>query len=232
MSTVIKAGETGRLLRRLSTVDLVDYVQEGRAVVLEAERRAASIIEEAHRESERLSELASREGREAGHAKHTEVVRRMLGVRRELRQHVARGGEALPPRGLARHEVARREVGVLGRHDLAHGGAVHRDAERVRRRVRLDVPHAAAHVRIDREEAVADADLARGGLRHIDLDDLEAVVRGQSLEKRIANIAVGPSTVRGQPENTAAIARAYLSTIDLRRLSSGGAHLHRAIAAG
>jgi len=68
MSTVIKVGEAGQLLRRLSTVDLVDYVQEGRGLVLEAKRRAASIIEEANRESERLHEVARREGYEIGYA--------------------------------------------------------------------------------------------------------------------------------------------------------------------
>lgn len=76
MSTVIKAGEAGPLLRRLSTVDLADYVQEGRGLVLEAKRRAASIIEDASRESERLREVARREGHEAGHAKGEEEGRR------------------------------------------------------------------------------------------------------------------------------------------------------------
>jgi len=68
MSTVIKVGEAGPLLRRLSTVDLADYVQEGRGLVLEAKRRAASILEEANRESERLQEAARREGHELGYA--------------------------------------------------------------------------------------------------------------------------------------------------------------------
>lgn len=76
MSTVIKAGEAGQLLRRLSTVDLADYMQEGRGLVLEAKRRAASIIEEANRESKRLREVAHREGHEAGHAEGEEEGRR------------------------------------------------------------------------------------------------------------------------------------------------------------
>lgn len=76
MSTVIKAGEAGELLRRLSTVDLADYLQEGRGLVLEAKRRAASIIEDANRESDRLREVARREGYEAGHGKGAEEGRR------------------------------------------------------------------------------------------------------------------------------------------------------------
>ena len=76
MSTVIKAGEAGQLLRRLSTVDLADYMQEGRGLVLEAKRRAASIIGEANRESKRLREVAHREGHEAGHAEGEEEGRR------------------------------------------------------------------------------------------------------------------------------------------------------------
>ena len=76
MSTVIKAGETGQLLRRLSTVDLADYVQEGRGLVTEAIRRAASTIEEAKREADRLQETAQREGYEVGHTKGEEEGRR------------------------------------------------------------------------------------------------------------------------------------------------------------
>ena len=40
------------------------------------------------------------------------------------------------------------------------------------------------------------------------------------VQRRIANISVGGSTVRGQPEGTVAIVRKYLSRIDLRKFST------------
>ena len=41
------------------------------------------------------------------------------------------------------------------------------------------------------------------------------------VQRRVANISVGPSAVRGQPKKTAEIARAYLSSIDLQEFSTG-----------
>jgi len=76
MSTVIKAGEAGPLLRRLSTVDLADYVKEGRGLVIEAKRRATSIIEDAKREALRMHEDAERKGYAVGYAKGEEEGRR------------------------------------------------------------------------------------------------------------------------------------------------------------
>lgn len=67
MSTVIKAGQAGRVLQRLSTVDLADHLAEARAVLTDAERRAAQIIAHAERDAERLREEAHQGGYQAGH---------------------------------------------------------------------------------------------------------------------------------------------------------------------
>jgi flagellar assembly protein FliH len=72
MSTVIKKGETGRLLQRLCSLDLADHLAEARHVVAAARREAQGIVAKAKGESVRLREearrLGHREGREQGHA--------------------------------------------------------------------------------------------------------------------------------------------------------------------
>jgi flagellar assembly protein FliH len=49
MSTIIKAGESGPVLRALATVDLADHLSEARDVLRRARLEAARILEEAHR---------------------------------------------------------------------------------------------------------------------------------------------------------------------------------------
>lgn len=73
MSTVIKAGKSGTLLRSLATVDLADHLSEARAVLQRARVEAVSILENAHREAaERAAagnrdiERAKSEAREEG----------------------------------------------------------------------------------------------------------------------------------------------------------------------
>lgn len=67
MSTVIKAGEAGPVLQRLSTVDLADHLGEARAIIADAERRAAEIIAHAKRDADRARENAHETGHEAGY---------------------------------------------------------------------------------------------------------------------------------------------------------------------
>ncbi len=63
MSTVIKAGEAVRIVKRLSTVDLADHLAEARAVVAEARQRASQIISDAEAQAARMLD----ESRESGH---------------------------------------------------------------------------------------------------------------------------------------------------------------------
>ena len=67
MSTVIKAGEAGRILRRLSTVDLADHLAEARAVIDEAKRRGVQIVARAEEAARRALDQARDEGRQAGY---------------------------------------------------------------------------------------------------------------------------------------------------------------------
>ncbi|MGB2987052.1 MAG: FliH/SctL family protein [Phycisphaerae bacterium] len=67
MSTVIRAQEAGRILGRLSTVDLADHLAEARAVVEAAQRRAAQIIAEAEARMDRVLADAEESGYQAGY---------------------------------------------------------------------------------------------------------------------------------------------------------------------
>lgn len=67
MSTVIKAGQTGPILHRLSTVDLADHLAEADTVIEEAKRRAARIVADAKVQADRIREEANRSGYEIGH---------------------------------------------------------------------------------------------------------------------------------------------------------------------
>ena len=67
MSTVIKVGQAGPLLRRLSTVDLADHLAEAKAIIAEAKRQAAQTVSEAKRKSEQALAQARESGHRAGH---------------------------------------------------------------------------------------------------------------------------------------------------------------------
>lgn len=67
MPTVIKAKETGPILKRLSTVDLADHLAEARAVVEEAKRRAEQIKADAKVQAGQVLEEARKAGYESGY---------------------------------------------------------------------------------------------------------------------------------------------------------------------
>ncbi len=67
MPTVIKAGETGPVLKRLTTVDLADHLAEARTVVEQAKRRAAGIVAHARAERESIFDEAKRSGHQTGY---------------------------------------------------------------------------------------------------------------------------------------------------------------------
>ena len=67
MTTVIKAGQTGPILKRLTTVDLADHLAEAHAVVEEAKRRADEIVGQTGLERERVLEEARQSGYQAGY---------------------------------------------------------------------------------------------------------------------------------------------------------------------
>ena len=68
MSTVIKAGQAGALLRQLSTVDLADHLAEAHSVVQHAKRQASQIVSKAGEDARRAVEEGEKSGYEAGYA--------------------------------------------------------------------------------------------------------------------------------------------------------------------
>lgn len=80
MSTVIRAGQAGKILNRLSTVDLADHLDEARVVIDEAKRRAAQLVAQAEARAAEVLRGADRAGRETGyregHAEGVEAGRR------------------------------------------------------------------------------------------------------------------------------------------------------------
>jgi flagellar assembly protein FliH len=69
MSTVIKANEGGRLLRRLSTVDLADHLAEAQGVIDQAKQCASQIVFDAETEVDQATAEARQSGYEAGYEK-------------------------------------------------------------------------------------------------------------------------------------------------------------------
>jgi flagellar assembly protein FliH len=69
MSTVIKAGQAGALIRQLSTVDLADHLAEARTVVQHAKRQASQIVSQAGEDARRAVEEGEKSGYEAGYSK-------------------------------------------------------------------------------------------------------------------------------------------------------------------
>lgn len=76
MATVIKAGQSGHVLKRLSTVDLSDHLREARTVIEAARREAAEIVAAARAQAQAdrhaAQEQARRDGLEQGLAEGRE----------------------------------------------------------------------------------------------------------------------------------------------------------------
>ncbi len=69
MSTVIKAGQAGPVLKHLSTVDLADHLAEADAVVAQAKRRAAGIITRTEHDAAETMQRVQASGYETGYAR-------------------------------------------------------------------------------------------------------------------------------------------------------------------
>lgn len=76
MSTVIKAGQGGALLRSLSRVDLADHLAEARAVVERARREAEGILAAARQAAEKTKSAAYGSGYDVGYPQGIEEGRK------------------------------------------------------------------------------------------------------------------------------------------------------------
>ncbi|MEK6675106.1 MAG: FliH/SctL family protein [Planctomycetota bacterium] len=66
MTTVIKAGQSGPILKRLASVDLADHLVEARQALGHARQEAGAILDAAKENAERLYEKEKRKGHKAG----------------------------------------------------------------------------------------------------------------------------------------------------------------------
>ena len=126
-----------------------------------------------------------RVGGEAGHTEDPQVRlgRRRLGVDDADGPTGQQGVRA--PAGVVKHGVAptdrpTRTVGhvTADRLDDSDGPAAHRSPQRERRHVRRHVVHPPAHVRVHRQEGVADEQLALVDRRQRDVDQLDVLGGG------------------------------------------------------
>ena len=75
MSTVIKAGQGGEILQRLSTVDLADHLAEARAVMEQANLQADRIVARGRTDARLALEEAENTGYQAGYERgHSEGI--------------------------------------------------------------------------------------------------------------------------------------------------------------
>jgi len=66
MSTVIKVGSPGKILRRLTTVDLADHLAEAKAIIDDAQARADRTMSQAEQEAARIRKTSRDSGYMAG----------------------------------------------------------------------------------------------------------------------------------------------------------------------
>jgi len=69
MSTVLKSGLSGKIIRRLDALDLADHVGEARTVIEDARRQSEAIIEEASQRARRDGANAGEQARVEGYEK-------------------------------------------------------------------------------------------------------------------------------------------------------------------
>lgn len=187
MSTVIKAGKSGKALQRLSTVDLADHLAEANAVVARARNEAKSIATRAEADARREYEEAyaaglksgyddgyekgTREGLEKAYAEaraqfqgeHQQVVAML----REVMTHFDSMKEAL--RIAAKRDVLALAVRIASKLTFAIGELHHEAAaENLRRAVQLVGKRTDLTVRVNPQDVETLRDVAADLLKQVD----------------------------------------------------------------
>lgn len=123
MSTVIKAGEAGQIMRRLATVDLADHLAEADAVIRAAHSQAERIVTKAEVEAKLELHHAKRsgydegfkEGRESGFIEGCEAARAEAIERFQKEQaHVV----SAMLRAVEAFDAMKQEVRIAAEHDV------------------------------------------------------------------------------------------------------------------
>lgn len=200
MATVIKVGEAGTILKRLSTVDLADHLGEARAVVEKAERRAARIVADAQGQVERLFAERKKAGYEAGHAEGIEVGRtsgyeaaHAEAIEQFRQEHAAVAADMLA--AVSGIDALKRDLRIAAERDLLDFsiqiakrltfqiGKLHRDAakENFRRALRLLETKTNLTVRVPAADMAAFRTFASGTLDEIDAAGSLSLMADESL---------------------------------------------------
>ena len=200
MTTVIRAGEAGPILKRLSTVDLADHLAEARAVVEKAERRVKEIATRAEEEAKRLCESSARAGYDKGYESgyvagrergeqtaHDEAIRRFesqyAGLVTDMERVIDQiGGMKDDLRIAAERDLL--EFAVLTASKLTFAiGKLHRESamENIRRALRLVEQKTDINVRVNSADVEAMKMFVGSTLRKLEASRTVQVVKDESL---------------------------------------------------
>jgi len=214
MSTVIKANETGTILRRLSTVDLADHLGEARTLVEAAQRRAAQIVAEAQRRKDEAFSQAEETGYRAGYERglaegrskgHEDAHAESLG---RFEQQNASVVSAMQ-RALTAIEVLKEDLMVAARQDLLDfavrlagkltfaNGRLNRESaiENLGRALRMVESRTDLTIRLHPEDVAAAGEFARSVVQQADASRVVSIVEDASIAPGGCHVQAGPTQV-------------------------------------
>jgi len=214
MSTVIKAGEAGSVVKHLSTVDLADHLAEARSVVDAARHRAAQIIADAEVQAKRTiieaSETGYKGGREKGHSEGVEAGRIEAHDEAIERFEREQGHLVSALRGaVADINAIKEDLRIAAEKDLLDFavmlaekltfavGRLHRESavENLRRALRLVESRRDVIIRVHPDDAESAEKFADDVLRQVDTSRVVGVVSDDSLSPGGCKVESGPTRV-------------------------------------
>ncbi len=200
MSTVIKAGEAGAILQRLSTVDLADYLEEARGLVAEAKRRAEAMTAQAARDAtEQLEQATQRgykigflkgetEGRERGYeAAFAESLETFKTEQRQVAADLQRAVDALNAVRADVQAAAERDLltlaATVARKVAFATGETNREAatENLRRAVSLIADKNGLVIRVNPVDLTAIRTYAKDSLAHVEASDAVSIQEDETI---------------------------------------------------
>jgi len=185
-STVLKAGSSDRVLKRLATVDLADHLREAHGVIEEARRRAADHLARSEAQSKQDADAARQAAYSEGFRKGAEE-----GAQSGLRQALAEATERFNrehghlvadlQRVVAEFDARKEELGLAAQRDLLDFavllaqkmtyaiGSQHRDAvvENVRRAIECVSRATDLTIRVNSADTAALETFASTALRQV-----------------------------------------------------------------
>lgn len=219
MSTVIKAGQAGQVLPRLTTIDLSDHLAEAHGVVQEARRQADQIIAHARREAVELRSAAKKRGYDEGYrsgrdqgtaagyeAAHLEAIARferehadlVAAMQRTIGEIDARKEDL---RIAAEKHLLDFAVTVAGKLTFAIG-RLHREAARANLRRAIDLVGAATKVtiRVHPDDRASLETFAESVLRRVEASPEVRIVADDSLAPGGCQVEAGGTSVDARLE--------------------------------